>query len=171
MASRTASVRSATHAGADRAATEAILLAVALAFLAAAIHAVAGAEHFSEFWLFGVFFCALAIAQLAWGVWCFARPTPASLVAGVALNASVIAVWLVSRTVGVPLGPGAWKPEQVGALDIAATLDECLIVGLLYLLTRGSVRLEVLRVVVRPLAYVVLIGSGVVLVMGGHHAN
>jgi hypothetical protein len=117
-----------------------------------------------------VLFCILAIAQLAWGVWCFMRPTTASLLAGVGLNASVIAVWLVSRTGGLPLGPDAWEAEHLGALDIAATLDECLIVALLCLVARGSVRFDVFRVV-RPLAYVVLIGSGMALVLGGHHSG
>jgi uncharacterized membrane protein YsdA (DUF1294 family) len=150
---------------------EAVLLTVALAFVAGAILAVASAGHFSEFWLFGVFFCVLAVAQLAWGAWLYARPSRTSLLAGVALDVPVIAIWLLSRTVGVPLGPDAWRPEHAGALDLAATLDECLIIVLVCLLAAGGARFELFRLVLRPIVYAVLIASGVALMMGGHHAS
>jgi hypothetical protein len=44
-------------------------------------------------------------------------------------------------------------------------------VVLVYLLAVGNARFDLFRFALRPLAYLVLIGSGVVLLMGGHHAS
>jgi hypothetical protein len=150
---------------------EALLLTAALAFIAGAIHAVASSQHFSEYWLFGVFFCVLAVAQLGWGVWVYSKPTRQALLAGVVLNAPVVVIWLVSRTAGVPIGPDAWNPEAVGAIDAAATLDECLIVMLVCLLVTGAAHNHLSRTLLRPFLYLVLVASGVALLMGGHHAS
>ena len=36
----------------------------------------------------------------------------------------VAALWMISRTSGLPIGPQPWAPESVGALDSIATANE-----------------------------------------------
>jgi hypothetical protein len=84
------------------------------------VHAAVIREHWSEWAVYGVFFAVVAAGQLGWGLAALARdraPFP-RLVA--AANLAVIALWAVTRTVGLPVGPGAGVPEAVGAADLGA---------------------------------------------------
>jgi hypothetical protein len=96
---------------------------------AAAVHVFVIEAHLAEYWLFGVFFAVLAALQAAWAVAVLLRPTRRLLSWGAVGNAIVVGVWLVSRTVGLPLGPEAGSPEAVGFIDTAATVFEALLVG------------------------------------------
>jgi hypothetical protein len=58
---------------------------------------------------------------------------------GIAGNALVIAVYVASRTVGLPFGPDLHNPESVGALDVVScVLEFGLIAGCATLLWRPS---------------------------------
>ena len=115
--------------------SEALRLGVALASAGAAtIHFAVIAQHFEEYWLFGSFFIAVAIAQLAWAMLVVVRPSPAVYLAGVAGNAAVAATWVISRTTGLPLGPEPGEPEPVGTADGVATAFEVLIAAVTLLL-------------------------------------
>jgi hypothetical protein len=97
---------------------------------AAAVHASVCSDHFRESFAFGVFFVIAAALQAVWAVLVCVRPTRALLVAGAAGNASLVLVWALSRTVGLPIGPEIWHPEPVSMLDMIATLLEvALVVG------------------------------------------
>jgi hypothetical protein len=108
----------------------AALFVAAPAAIAGAIHVEAAALHVGRNGLYVAAFATLAVLQLGWAVWIYRAPSPLPLTLGALLSAAVAAVWLVSRTVGVPVGPGAWQPEPVGVLDVAATLDELAIVAI-----------------------------------------
>ena len=58
------------------------------------------------------------------------------LVAAIVATASVIAVWLVSRTAGLPFGPWAGDAEAIGVSDAIVTGTELVIVALLVALVR-----------------------------------
>jgi hypothetical protein len=98
---------------------------------AGAIHASVTADHFVEFWLYGIFFFGIAAFQVAWGLgylrW---RGTRLALVGAVA-NGGAILLWLWSRVVGLPLGPTPGATEHVGFVDLMATLFEAVLVGIL----------------------------------------
>jgi hypothetical protein len=49
----------------------------------------------------------------------------------IVVNSAVIAVWIVSRTIGLPIGPHPWQPEAIGLLDLFATGFEVALVGVL----------------------------------------
>ena len=130
----------------------------ALSAGAAAIHFAVTFEHFSEYSLYGVFFLVLAWAQLAWPAVLIALPflawsplgarparfpagwprsglTPlaarrmaAWLWLGIAGNASVLAVYFASRSVGLPFGPDAKATEAWGGLDLVCATEEILLV-------------------------------------------
>jgi hypothetical protein len=118
--------------------SEALRLGVALASAGAAtIHFAVIAQHLEEYWLFGAFFIAVAIAQLAWAILVLFRPSPAVYLVGIVGNAAVAATWVVSRTTGLPLGPGSGEPEPVGIADSVATAFEVLIAAGALLLLLG----------------------------------
>jgi hypothetical protein len=107
------------------------VLSVDLALLSAAaatIHFAVLGPHLGESWLLGVFFAATAVAQLAWALLVLTRPSRWVLLAGAIGNALVILVWIVSRTVGVPVGAEAGGAEPVGFADALSTAYEALIV-------------------------------------------
>lgn len=106
---------------------------------AAAIHFAVVFEHFAEYALYGVFFLVISWAQLIWPVVLVWRPSRLWLWLGIAGNAMVIAVYVASRTVGLPFGPDLHSPESVGALDVVScVLEFGLIVGCAALLRRPS---------------------------------
>ncbi len=157
---------------------DALLHLAALSIVAGAIHAVAVPSHLAETWTHGAFFAVLAAFQLGWGVRIYSHPSPRGLRAGIAVSVAVIALWIVSRTVGVPFGPGAWHPEPVGALDLAATATEAMIalMGPALLASGGRAPTDAVLPLaaryLRPLVYAQLVlGLLAAFVGGGHDAH
>jgi manganese oxidase len=101
------------------------LYAAALSVIAALIHAWAMPEHFAEWWGYGVFFLIAAAAQAYYGVALLRQPGRSLLLLGVVGNLSIVSLWAVTRTVGVPFfGPHAGEVESVGLVDLLATVAE-----------------------------------------------
>lgn len=120
------------------------LLRPALALLsagAAVIHFVVIPGHWDEYWGQGLFFITAAIAQLLWALWVVVAPSRLIYLAGAAGNATIVAMWIVTRTAGIPAGPGAGEPEAVGFADTLATAFEVvLVIGALVLARTVAVR-------------------------------
>ena len=95
---------------------------------AAVIHFVVVPGHSDEYWGQGLFFIIAAIAQLLWAVWVVVAPSRLLYLAGAAGNAAIVALWVVTRTYGVPAGPGAGEREAVEFADTLATVFEILLV-------------------------------------------
>ena len=93
----------------------------------AVIHFAVAGEHFQEYWLYGVFMLVVAWLQVLWAILAIARPSRLLLAAGVILNVGVIAVYVVTRTVGDVIGPGAHAPEQAGFGDLLCTALEAVV--------------------------------------------
>jgi len=102
----------------------------ALSLGSGVIHFSVSGEHYSLSWLHGSFFAVIAWLQLAWAIGVILRPTRRLLVAGVALNAGIAGIWVVSRIWGVPIGPDAWTPEAATFIDQLSTGFEVGIVAL-----------------------------------------
>src|SRR5215467_7112188 len=112
----------------------------ALSAGAAAIHFAVAFEHFAEYTLYGVFFLMISWAQVIWPAVLLWRPPRSWLWLGIAGNAIVIAVYVASRTIGLPFGPDLHNAESVGALDVVScVLEFGLIVGCAALLWRPSI--------------------------------
>lgn len=102
---------------------------------AGAIHLMAIEAHFAEWPVFGLFFIGAAIFQLGWAVAYQRSPTAPIAGLGLGVNLAIVALWLVTRTVGLPFGPFAGLPEAIETSDAVATLFEAgLVVGLAVLL-------------------------------------
>ena len=96
-------------------------------------------EHFAEYTLYGVFFLVISWAQLIWPAVLLWRPSRLWLSLGIAGNAIIIVVYVLSRTVGLPFGPDLHSAESVGALDVVScVLEFGLIAGCAALLWRPS---------------------------------
>ena len=63
---------------------------------------------------------------------------------GLAVNAGVVAIWVVSRTTGLPFGPEPGTPEAIGVPDVTATGFELVIAAILVvrLVPSGAARLR-----------------------------
>ena len=111
-----------------------------LSWAAALIHAEAAVEHAEVAVLHSVFFAAAASFQFLWGIVAYHRPTPRLLWTGAAFSLAIALLWVLSRTSGVPIGPGAWTPEPVGLSDVLATADELVLAlaVLVHLRARGD---------------------------------
>ena len=104
---------------------------------AATIHFAVIDQHFAEYWVFGAFFVAVALAQLGWVVAVVSNPTRTVYVVGALGNALIAVTWVISRTTGLPFGPGAGEPESVGIADVVSTAFELAVVVGSLLLLRG----------------------------------
>ena len=126
-------------------------------FGSAAIHA-AVPQHLTD-WAAGVFFVVLVAAELAVATLLFARPQPRVLLATAAVSLGPLALWLYSRTVGMPFGPGAGIREQIGLPDCAACVLEVStpIIAVVLLRGGGWLRRPVASAHARSLALVAVI--------------
>ncbi|OLE37010.1 MAG: hypothetical protein AUG48_05710 [Actinobacteria bacterium 13_1_20CM_3_68_9] len=173
-----ASTKPAGSASAQHAYADALLHLAALSIVAGAIHAVVAPSHFRGAWTYGTFFGALAVFQLAWGVWIYARPSPLGFRIGAAVSLAVIGVWIVSRTTGMPFGPEPWQAESIGAPDLAATAGEVLIATLCGAFLVGATTRPRARCLparfrgLHPVAMAVMFcGLLSLLLGGGHHVR
>jgi hypothetical protein len=136
-------------------------LLTALALGAGVIHFAVSGTHFGLGWTHGTFLAALAWCQLLWAAAVALRPSRNLLVAGILLNGGVIAVWMMSRVSGVPVGPEAWTPEPVSLADALSSGFEA---GIVVLSLAVLVRPTIARHEVRPALALPGVGSALVTV-------
>ena len=132
-----------------RQAMTATQLSISLASLfAGVIHLAVAPEHLEEWWVYGAFFVAIGLFQVAFALVVVRRPTWPVALTGIAVNLAVVLVWVVSRTRGLPITPteditshvGTHLIEGVGPPDLAATGAELLVVCLLVTLLPPRIR-------------------------------
>jgi hypothetical protein len=116
-----------------------ILSVIALASIAAgAINIAAAATVGSSNAQNLAFFIVVGAAQVGWGAVALVRAPRWWLALGAAGNLIVVATWVVSRTVGLPVGPEAGITLPVHFPDTLATaLEAAVVVGSAALLARG----------------------------------
>jgi FtsP/CotA-like multicopper oxidase with cupredoxin domain len=79
--------------------------AAVLTLGASLIHFSVAPSHLQEYWPFGLFFLAIGAAQFVVALALASRPTRAAAAAGAIVAIGCLAVWAVSRTIGLPFGP------------------------------------------------------------------
>jgi hypothetical protein len=141
---RSEAAAASTAAATRRRGGDALFVAGTLAVTAGLIHVKAMADHVAHYWLFGVLFGVVACAQIGWGVWLWRRPmSNRALVAGAIGTLGVIGVWVVSRTVGLPIGPWAGEAEEIGVSDAIATLAELALLPVVVAIVRPGSRIGI----------------------------
>jgi hypothetical protein len=113
-----------------------LVRATVLAASLGLIHMLALPLYFEQWLGYGVFFFSVAVIQVVYSMALAVNPPNRLLLwAGIAGNAAIIALWAVTRTVGIPLGPMAGEVLPVGLLDgLAQILGVAQIVHLAVLL-------------------------------------
>jgi FtsP/CotA-like multicopper oxidase with cupredoxin domain len=91
---------------------------------AGAIHLTVMPQHFQEYPPFGILFLLSGLAQVGLAAALLFSPQRLIAIVGAAGNLAIVALWAVSRTVGLPIGDDPWHPETVGVADAAATILE-----------------------------------------------
>jgi FtsP/CotA-like multicopper oxidase with cupredoxin domain len=111
-------------AGVPRYSPVGLISAAVLTLGAGAIHLAVMPEHLEEYLPFGLFFLVVAAAQIVAAPLLLVRPSR-RLAVGVAVGSlALVALWLISRTAGLPVGHEPWRPEEVGVPDVACVLLE-----------------------------------------------
>jgi hypothetical protein len=119
-----------------------IQLLIGLSAVAGLIHGKAFIDHVDHYWLFGVFFAVLTYAQVLWAMQLYRRPDDRRLFKAVAvMSLGTVAIWLVSRSVGLPIGPWAGRPETMGMPDVVASVDELFIAAIIGAMLRPEGRI------------------------------
>jgi hypothetical protein len=115
-----------------------VLTAIAISSIAVgAIHIAAAATLGRDNAQNLAFFGVVAAAEIAWGVVALVRAPRWWLALGVLGNLAVVATWVVSRTVGLPVGPYAGVTLPVGFPDALATvLGAVIVIGAAALILR-----------------------------------
>lgn len=108
--------------------SKAVIVIAVASVGAAAVHAAVVPEHFEEAASYGVFFTIAAVVQLVYSVLLLVRPSRLLVATGIAGNVALISLWLLTRTIGIPLGPDAGSAESFGVLDILASSCEAMVV-------------------------------------------
>jgi hypothetical protein len=107
---------------------------------AAVVHVAYAPTHFAEYWMYGLFFVGIAWVQVLFAAGLVFWPRRIVLALIALTNAAVIGVWIVSRTIGIGIGPHAKIAEAVTFPDILATaLEGVVLLGALALLANPRV--------------------------------
>lgn len=107
-----------------------LYMAAVASSIAGIIHAYYMPEHF-EMWVgYGIFFLVATVCQVLWALVVLAdRPIYRTVLwAGILGNAAIIAMWIVARTIGNPLGPMAGEIEEIGVLDTLSKVTELTVI-------------------------------------------
>jgi hypothetical protein len=152
------------------------ILALA-SFAGAAIHFAVLDDHAEGALAIGLAFAAVAWTQALLGIAILVSTDRRWLVGALALNLTVIAIWTVSRTFGLPIGDMPWTAEALGRADALATMLEAGIVAGCALLLAGRRIGPVVGErarrdgIVAYGAVLALLTSGTVATMGEAHAG
>ena len=105
---------------------------------AGVIHLSVAPDHVREYLPFGLLFLGVGAAQVVLAAVILLRPSPRPLIAAALIAFGCMVVWVISRTVGLPVGPSPDRPEAVLFPDLITSVFEAIsIVLLLVLILRG----------------------------------
>jgi hypothetical protein len=107
--------------------------------VAAGTHLSVIQAHFEQSWIYGTFFVVASTAQFALAFLVLIRPSRAVLMTAVSFSAAIVVLWAYSRFIGVPVGPDHGATEEIGVLDVLATVAEAVTaIAVFSVLRRGS---------------------------------
>ena len=104
------------------------LVITALSVGAAVIHLAAAPSHFSEIGDLAAGFLISAAFQALWIRWWLADPTTRTVAIGIVGNLAIVAAWVFTRTIGLPVGEFAGSAEPIGYPDAVSVVFELLLV-------------------------------------------
>lgn len=96
---------------------------------AGSIHLAVTPDHWREWAPSGLFFIGIALFQLLWAGLVLRFPRSAWITVGIAASLASMMLWGASRLWGIPMGPNAGVPEELGIPGVLTTLLEAVVVG------------------------------------------
>jgi hypothetical protein len=118
-------------------------VAVVLSAYAALLHDWLLPDHYLEWWGYGLYFLVAGVAQAFCAGLLLLWPRRWVFLVGILGNSSILLLYTVTRTLGVPFfGPAAWQVESVGMLDLLTAAAELALVLVLVKLVRGGPRVR-----------------------------
>lgn len=118
----------------------AVYAAAALSLVAALIHLWASVGFFEVWWGYGAFFLTVAPAQGLFAIVVLRWPGQVVSLAGILGNLTVVALYVLTRTSGVPYGIFAGRVQEAGVIDMTATAAEVGAIVFLLTLLGGRAR-------------------------------
>ncbi|MCW2616044.1 MAG: hypothetical protein JWN08_3038, partial [Frankiales bacterium] len=131
-------------------------VAAVLSAGAGLVHVGLAGEHAEHHWTMGVAFLLAGVAQLGWSAALLLRYGRRVVGAGALLQLACVAALVATATVGWPVGPEAWQPEQVSTSALVCLALELSAAAGARSLLIGRVRLPS---AVLPLALVAVVAS------------
>jgi hypothetical protein len=104
------------------------------------VHLAVVQEHLAEWWVYGGFFAVTGALQILWGLGALAGERAPFWRLVLAGNLALVALWAVTRTVGIPIGPEPWTAEAVGRADVLCVVLELGTVLALAIAARAQAR-------------------------------
>jgi len=130
----------------------ALVSASVLMLAAGAVHLAVVPMHLDEFVLFGVFFVVVGVVQAGLAVALVTAPSRRLFLASAMGTTALVGLWLITRTVGLPVGADPGVPEPVGVPDIVCVALEVVSLPVLLVLARRPLRARRPRPLRTPLA-------------------
>jgi hypothetical protein len=127
-------LRAGAGRGALRAPWLAARAAAVLSLGAAWVHLAFVESHWEQWWAYGAFFLACGVGQALFVPVVLRWPRWWVVWAGIVGNVAIVGMYVVSRTYGPPVGPHERVAERAGAVDLACTAGEIVLVAVLLVL-------------------------------------
>lgn len=99
-------------------------MAAVLSAVTGAVHLGYAPHHLSEDWAHGWFFLVIGAVQIAAAMALMIDRRRRVWITIAVVDLLIIVVWVVSRTVGLPVGPESLRTEDVSAADLLCTVLE-----------------------------------------------
>lgn len=142
-----------------------LYVATVLSLAAAAIHLWVAPDHLEEWWGYGAFMLVAAAAQSVYGLALLRWHTRTLLLLGISGNLTIVVLYLITRTIGIPFGPHAGHTEAIGGMDLFCTVSEVALVMALIMLLQNLHHIKAVLPAIVTL--VVALGAGGILVASG----
>ena len=111
-------------------------IAAVMALAAGVIHLAQVGIHTAQGWMFAAFFIVVGVVQLAAALLLLVPRPVGWFWFGIGGTGLIIAMWVVSRSLGLPFGAEPGRPDALGTADAAATLAEAVTIVVLGLWLR-----------------------------------
>ena len=133
-------------------------LAAILILLAGLIHLVIVPQHWQHAPAHGLFFVLVGLAEVAWGVLAWKRPSPRLNQVGLVVAGGLVILWAATRVLAAPFGHG---PEAVDMPGVACKVCELLaVIALSLMLWQESAGTASRRLVGWLIVAALLVGMG-----------
>jgi peptidoglycan/LPS O-acetylase OafA/YrhL len=111
--------------------TAAALVAALLSLTVSWVHFAYVSSHWRDWWAYGLFFLLMGVFQAVFAPALLKWPNMWTALVGIAGNAGIVGMYVLSRTNGIPMGPHTGIVEPATAIDLSTTAGEIVLMAIL----------------------------------------